>query len=410
MEPDPTREWHFEMEGVRKGPVSERKLLADRELGLLEDSTLVWTSGMDDWAELSSIRFGENLPRPLPGKPSKPEEDEAPVDYSDPLVPCAWSGKKKKQSEMLPFGEVWVAPEHRNAFVQQLAESGKSPDIPLEGYPFPAPLTLETVLGQSFQIFGAQWKAIVILCISIYGPTQLVIELLTRYVFSSPVLDSENPEDLFTFSMLSIWGPASLNLVSGVLIGAFVSAALFSMTWQRWDGRSELEAGGLLRTGVSNFLGVFLTRLILYFLYVITGAVLGLLLFQGATDMAAYFFFAMIAFVIIVFLSVRLTTAEPVSVLERKGGGLALGRSWELTRGNFWRIVGYRLLVLIPIGMISGVVGYILEIPIPVFQNFFAAAVVTTLITIPSAFSSVFEMVLAIHLKARETNMTSKAT
>lgn len=398
MEPDANREWHLEIDGVRKGPVSERRLLSDRELGLLDDSSLVWTESFEDWVALGSLSFGDkSADHPTSTSP----DSEEPVYPSDPIVKCVWSGEERPQSEMLPFGEVWIAPEHREVFVQNLAETGTSPDIPMEGFPFPTTLSLDTVLGQSFRIFSAQWKAILILCLAIHGPTQLVMEVISRHFLWAPEIGDDAFGMSYSLTLYSIWGPVLLGLGSIILVGSFVAASLYAMTCDRWKGRSELEAGTLLRSGLENFPRVLLTRLFLHALYLIAGATLSFLAFQSFEAGA---FLILLAFVIVGGLSIRLHSGEAIAVLEGRGGSWALGRSWQLTRRNFWRITGYRLLVYLPIGAIGVLSGFLLEIPVPILQNFVVAALVSTILTIPTAFASVFEMILAIHLQAKESD------
>lgn len=404
MEPDNTREWYYESDGERKGPVSERRMLADRELSLLDGDTLVWTSGLEDWVKLDdALEMSTNpVPRPAAASPEATvsaglSTEDPGREPGEPVETCAWSGEIHPRSGMLPFGESWVAPAHREAFVQHLAETGESPDVPMEGYPFPDSLTLDTVFGQCFRIFGAQWKTILILTVGIYGPVTLVTEFLSRNVLRDFLLP-ESDTETFTSSLLDIWVPISLGMVTEIFIGAFVAAGLFSMTRDRWHGKSELETGDLFAAGWRNLGRVLLTRLLLYGLYIGIGATAGFAIASGG-GLGPIFFLGMLAFVLIVVLTVRLTSAEPLSVIERRAGSRALARSWELTRGNFWRILGYRLLVLVSAGMIAGVVGLVVEIPLPVFQNFLTAAIIATLVAIPTSFVCVFETVLAIHLK-----------
>jgi len=58
-------------------------------------------------------------------------------------------------------------------------------------------------------------------------------------------------------------------------------------------------------------------------------------------------------------ISVKLSMAPSVVVLERQGPARALGRSWRLTNGSFWRVFGILLLA----GIIVLVVGAVLQVP-----------------------------------------------
>jgi hypothetical protein len=60
-----------------------------------------------------------------------------------------------------------------------------------------------------------------------------------------------------------------------------------------------------------------------------------------------------------VVLSVRLCLTMPAVVLERLGPARAIGRSWQLSRHSFWRLLGIKLLTLIIIGIAT----LVIEIP-----------------------------------------------
>jgi hypothetical protein len=60
-----------------------------------------------------------------------------------------------------------------------------------------------------------------------------------------------------------------------------------------------------------------------------------------------------------ILLWVRLSLTLPAVVLERLSPMTAIKRSWQLTRGSFWRLFGILLLT----GLVVGVAGYVLSIP-----------------------------------------------
>jgi hypothetical protein len=65
------------------------------------------------------------------------------------------------------------------------------------------------------------------------------------------------------------------------------------------------------------------------------------------------------AFVVYIILSVRLCLTMPAVVLERLSPPAAVRRSWQLSRGSFWRLFGIKLLTLVIIGIAT----LIIEIP-----------------------------------------------
>lgn len=55
------------------------------------------------------------------------------------------------------------------------------------------------------------------------------------------------------------------------------------------------------------------------------------------------------------YLSIKFSVAPPAMVLENLGVFAAIGRSWRLTRGNFWRLFGINILTNIIISVVGGV-------------------------------------------------------
>lgn len=402
MERDPTREWHYEKDGDRVGPISERRLDELRELGEISDETLVWADGLSDWRPLRSA-FDVKGPAVDPPSPADGERDavtdEPGEDPDDPLVECAFSGERRPRSRMLPFGEQWVAPEHKDDFIQQLSESGESYSPPLDGYPFAPTLSLEGVFGQAFRIFGAQWREIILFVLCLWGPVYVVIEFLSWEVLTG--LGENVPEgDLevgFSLYMGSIWGNLFLVYGAELLVGSFVAGGVFALTRDRWRGKGTVEFADLFRLGRESFGKVLLTRFMLFCLFALFGGGVAMFGFM-AGEVGAIFLFVLIALVLIVFFAIRLTSAESMSLLIGRGGSAAFGKSWSLTKERFWLIFGLRFLLLISVGFATGAFAMIPEIPLPVFQNFFTSAIISTILGIPAAFVSVFEMILSLHL------------
>ena len=57
------------------------------------------------------------------------------------------------------------------------------------------------------------------------------------------------------------------------------------------------------------------------------------------------------------YLSIKFSVASPAMVLENLGVFAAIGRSWSLTRGNFWRLLGINILTTIITSMVAGIFG-----------------------------------------------------
>ena len=57
------------------------------------------------------------------------------------------------------------------------------------------------------------------------------------------------------------------------------------------------------------------------------------------------------------YLSIKFIVASPAMVLENLGVFAAIGRSWSLTRGNFWRLFGINILTAIITSIVAGIFG-----------------------------------------------------
>ena len=99
-------EWFYEKDGKQNGPVEVAELARMLDAGDLSLKSLVWKKGMEDWKPMG-------------------EADVLKNESGEEMAVCAHSGEVKAKSEMVPYGERWVLPEYRDAFVQQLMEGAQ---------------------------------------------------------------------------------------------------------------------------------------------------------------------------------------------------------------------------------------------------------------------------------------------
>lgn len=86
-------------------------------------------------------------------------------------------------------------------------------------------------------------------------------------------------------------------------------------------------------------------------------------LFQGLGITLVGILILMVAGAIVgSYLSIKFSVASPAMVLENLGVFAAIGRSWSLTRGNFWRLFGINILTNIIISVVAGVFGGITSV------------------------------------------------
>ena len=109
-------DYYYALNGRQTGPVPEAQLTSLLQMGTINASTLVWREGMSDWQPLGSV-FG-------PVAASTPRQPP-PASFSTPgeaTQVCAVSGRSFPVSQMVRFGDVWVAGMYRDQYLQRLRE------------------------------------------------------------------------------------------------------------------------------------------------------------------------------------------------------------------------------------------------------------------------------------------------
>jgi hypothetical protein len=359
-------EWFYEVEGARQGPVSERHLGELVELGVVRGSTLVWTAGMDGWRTYAEAA------------PAIEHPDPAPAGESD-LETCAYSGKRLPRSRMLPFGEEWVASEHRQEFIQQLAEGRDEREDPLPGYPFAPHWNLYSLASQTWQVWSAQWWLIMAFAAVIWIPFDFLIE----YIAS----DEENGRSSSTL----------LQNLSNFFVGCFVNAGVLAYGMSRWKGGGSWSLGKFFRAAGGGYGSILLTRFLFALLIIPIFIPIGFIAVTG-NSVALAVVLGIAALIAVIFVVTRLTSAEPFALILNQGGGAALKQSWEHTKGRFWRLFLYRVAFYFPVAVISG--GMFALTALPGLDHFVIRGAMAVATSCFSTLFVLFEMILALHLQA----------
>jgi glycerophosphoryl diester phosphodiesterase family protein len=145
-----------------------------------------------------------------------------------------------------------------------------------------------------------------------------------------------------------------LTMVIGrAVLGEQVS---IGQAWNLVKGRFAALLGVTLLT-VAIFIGLWIPWLIILVILRAAGGD-GISIAWGILGGLATLVVALMAVI-------RLSLAAPATVLEQYGPWTSLRRSWNLTRGSFWRILGILLLTLIVVGIAS----FILELPFGIIKD-----------------------------------------
>lgn len=358
--------WYYESEGSRQGPVSRMKIEELIGLGAIRDETLVWTEGMTDWRPCSEV---------AELKPSASSE-ATPVDESE-LETCAYSGKRLPRSAMLPFGDEWVAFEHRQEFIQRLQEGREETEDPLPGYPFAAGLNVESLASQSWTIWTKQLGLIMGFAVILWLPVDLLVEFLGR---------------------TSLPTSSAVQNLANFFVGCFVNAGVLAYALHRWTGGGRWSLGRFLR-GAGEYYGkILFTRFLFGLMLVPLFIPFGIAVVGAGGSVGGLIFVGILAFVLVAFLGTRLGSAEPLAVILNEGGPAAIKQSWTVSRGRFWRLLLYRTIVYVPVMILTG--GMLWAATVPGLDYLPVRVLLAVIANAVSTFYVVFEMVIALHLQA----------
>ncbi|WP_243742553.1 glycerophosphoryl diester phosphodiesterase membrane domain-containing protein [Actinorugispora endophytica] len=176
-------------------------------------------------------------------------------------------------------------------------------------------------------------------------------------VIDDPYAEPETAFPFSGFSLLSIYGGSLLQLLGtsllvGLLTGVVGAAVLgrrptFGEAVRAMRGRLAALLG---LTGLYLVFSVVAIILISLLFVLSIGLVMAL---DPLVGLAVLFLVGAPLVVLLVWAGVKTTLAMPVSVLEQVGPFRALARSWRLTSGSFWRLVGILLLTQILVQIVA---------------------------------------------------------
>lgn len=160
--------------------------------------------------------------------------------------------------------------------------------------------------------------------------------------------------------VLSLLIPAALSIVTTAILQGIVALEVARGTlgerlklgglWRAARGRIGALVGWTLLLTAAALVLLILAGVVLGALVAVGGAVgLGLAVLFGAV---ATFGVAALG----LWLGTRFTFVPSVLMLERLPLRAAVARSWSLTRGYFWRILGIQLLVAVIIQVVSSII------------------------------------------------------
>jgi hypothetical protein len=190
------------------------------------------------------------------------------------------------------------------------------------------PLALGEILDVSIKLVRRNWRTLCLLVLIVALPVAVINFLVTTSTTTyDATLDVRSAEDGSAYDAGQF-----VNAVLGVAVYLIASVGCVHAVGEAYMGR---------RPDWRSSLGVGVRR-------ALPALGLSILYFLGV-------FFGLLAIIIgAIFLSVRWSLSMPALVLERRGPIAALGRSWSLVGGFWWKcfgtlLVAYLLLIVVSI-------------------------------------------------------------
>ena len=334
----------------------------------------------DPWAPQSSSSQNPSQGS-VPSTPQVPQTPQAQQPWGAPEQPAQpqqaqqpWGAPEQPAQPQQQWG---AAPQPDAAWQGTQTQGGTAWTVAQPGIIPLRPLTVGELFNGAFQAVRVNPQTMFGFAFAIMAVVGLVQAFFASSSTSSltRALSSGDTEDL----VYSLGNSMGSFVTTGLtmLATAFLSGMLALTVWDAVLGRKSSPADAwhrfsprfvpvLLATfliGIIEFVLIVLVLLVFmipFFLVVVNAASARSYDSASASIGGAFaIIFLMIVALIVVgcFLTVKFAFTSSAVVLEGLGPVDALKRSWSLSKGSFWRILGRIWLIGIVTGLISGVLG-----------------------------------------------------
>ena len=338
-----------------------------------------WQSPSDDSADRESPRSQDDAPQF--GAYGSPPPGQHGADHPPTPAGADWAA---------PAGGSFLAP--------------KPGIIPLR------PLSIGEIISGAFESLRANPRAMFLPSLIVLTATGVLSAVMNylgaSFLFSrlGVILDSSDVQvsrilPVFMGSFASqIVGALLTALATTILTGLLIVAVSRSVlgriatpgeVWERTKGRIlPLIGQTLLITLITVIADTIILVIGIVLIAVIATSLIGPDPGAGAiiATVLAALALTVLVFIAAVFLIVRLSLAPAALMLENTGVIEGIGRSWTLTRGSFWRVLGILVLAGLITGLVTGTLSFglgmvfgIISVGLPATQPFVSA--VTVLLT-----------------------------
>lgn len=193
--------WFYtDREAIQQGPIDDSTLLDLNRNGDINAKSLVWQEGLPEWTSFRAVA----------GNLYRDSESDVPVE----IGVCAHSGQIYPVSEMIPYGEALIGPEHKEVFVQTLMETGA--------------VRVEDATAKKFDYVGFWWRVLASVLDYMIKMIPSWICMIPYYVaaFSGGLsMTGDNAEDIFAG-----WSVVMM-ICYGLGVLAILAVSIFYETW-----------------------------------------------------------------------------------------------------------------------------------------------------------------------------------
>ena len=334
----------------------------------------------DPWAPQSSSSQNPSQGS-VPSTPQVPQTPQAQQPWGAPEQPAQpqqaqqpWGAPEQPAQPQQQWG---AAPQPDAAWQGTQAQGGTAWTVAQPGIIPLRPLTVGELFNGAFQAVRVNPQTMFGFAFAIMAIVGLVEAFFASSSTSSltRALTSGDSQDLVS-SLGSSMGSFVTSGLS-MLATAFLSGMLALTVWDAVLGRKSSPADAwhrfsprfvpvLLATlliGVIEFVAIMLVLLVFmipFFLVVVNAASARSYdsASAGIGGAFAIIFLMIVALIVVAcFFTVKFAFTSSAVVLEGLGPVDAIKRSWSLSKGSFWRILGRILLIGVVIGLISSVLG-----------------------------------------------------
>jgi len=246
---------------------------------------------------------------------------------------------------------------------------------------------LGDILSAAFEIYGANATKLFVIVAVVVVPLSLINHLLNGVVFAAHKTTVAGLNGTHTVQTTRSAGfviaTALVTLIATIITYAILQAALIR-------GAAQATVGDAVDVQTSYKWGL---RKFGWVLFVAIGT--GIMVVIG-------FILLIVPGIILL---TRFTVAIPALVIENRSGTDAMSRSWNLTKGHFWHVLGTIVVAGLIAGVVSGVISAFGALAGTSWFTGWVFGSIGEIIVAP--FSALVSIILYLDLRARTERLTA---